>query len=149
MSSKIPHDEHPGNIIDAPQSHQDQYYKFMLRQEKLKSVIELNKVDAFLKAEEVAGLNNISEREKLLLKTLGRLYSISDLSPDYLQVKSITGGKDREEIAEKLVDKYLEHEVVKMVTDTFVGPVGSKDIISKGIAGSKTNVTKFVGSGYV
>ena len=144
--SKIHHEEHPGDvggIIDKPQSAQDQYYKFMLRQEKLKSVTALNNTDKFLQDEEVKGLSNISEREKLLLKTLGRLYSISDLSPDYLQVKSITGGRDREEIAEKLVDKYLEHEVVKMVTDQFVGPTGSKNVITSGITGSKTKLTKF------
>jgi len=144
--SKINHEEHPGDvggIIDKPQSAQDQYYKFMLRQEKLKSVTALNNTDKFLQDEEVKGLQNISEREKLLLKTLGRLYAISDLSPDYLQVKSITGGRDREEIAEKLVDKYMETEVVKLVTDQFVGPAGSKNVITSGISGSKTKLTKF------
>ena len=146
--SKIHHEEHPGDvggIIDKPQSAQDQYYKFMLRQEKLKSVTALNNISGskFLEDEEVKGLSNISEREKLLLKTLGRLYAISDLSPDYLQVKSITGGRDREEIAEKLVDKYLEHEVVKMVTDTFVGPKGGSKVITDSISGSKSKLSKF------
>lgn len=152
--SKIHHEEHPGDvggIIDKPQSAQDQYYKFMLRQEKLKSVTELNKVadSKFLEDEEVKGLSNISEREKLLLKTLGRLYAISDLSPDYLQVKSITGGRDREEIAEKLVDKYMETEVVKLVTDQFVGPKGSKNVITSGIAGSKTKLATFITGDYL
>jgi len=149
---KINFEEAPrdiGHILEKPQSAQDQYYKFMLRQEKLKSVTALNTAEKFLQDEEVKGLSNISEREKLLLKTLGRLYAISDLSPDYLQVKSVTGGKDREEIAERLVDKYLEREVVKLITNQFVGPTGSKKIITSSIAGSKTKMDAFNKGEYV
>lgn len=138
-----------GGIIDKPQSAQDQYYKFMLRQAKLGSVSALNTAEKFLEDEELKGLANISEREKLLLKTLGRLYAISDLSPDYLQVKSVTGGKDREDIAEKLVDKYLEREVVKLVTNQFVGPTGSKKILTDSITKSKTKMGEFNKGNYL
>ncbi len=40
--SKIPDEEHPLNLVDAPKSTQDQYYKYMLRQEKIKNVSALN-----------------------------------------------------------------------------------------------------------
>lgn len=135
--SKIPDEEHPLNLVDAPKSTQDQYYKYMLRQEKIKNVSALNARSSseggqFLSGEEGTALSGVNEREKLLLKTLARLYLLSDTSPEYLQVKSVVGGGDREDIAEKLVDKFMETEIVKDITDRFVAPDSGRQTLSGG-----------------
>lgn len=147
-ASKIPDEQHPLNLVDAPKSTQDQYYKYMLRQEKIKNIAALNAQGAaagggFLSADEQTALQGVNEREKLLLKTLGRLYLLADTSPEYLQVKSVVGGGDREDIAEKLVDKFMEQTIVKDITDRFVAPTSGRSVLQRGSQASRAKYDAF------
>ena len=97
----------------------------------------------FLSAEEQTALQGVNEREKLLLKTLGRLYLLADTSPEYLQVKSVVGGGDREDIAETLVDKFMEQTIVKDITDRFVAPSSGRLVLQRGSAASRARYDAF------
>ena len=130
MESSIPKDEHPNDLLNAKkQSTKDQYYSFMLRQEKLRAIENLNAEEQFLDDEETKALSSISELEKLELKVLGRLMQLSDVSPQLLQVKAITGKDSREEIAHALADMYYRKYMVEDVLNRFVAPTESKNLI--------------------
>jgi hypothetical protein len=144
MSSKLPHEDHPLDVLGKKKSSKDEYYSFMLRQEKLKQIKQLNgRGGNFLSAEEESALNAMSEKEKIELRTLARLYSLADTSPEYLQIKAITGGHSREEIAEKLTKLYMERVVVEDVLDRFISPNSAKKIISDAGSQSRTKYDAF------
>jgi hypothetical protein len=145
MSSKLPNEDHPGDIglVGKKKSSKDEYYSFMLRQERLKQIKDAQKGGAFLTAEEQAALSSMSEREKIELRTLARLYSLSDSSPEYLQIKAITGGQSREDIADKLTKLYMERVVVEDVLDRFIAPSSAKKIIADAGTSSRSRYDAF------
>lgn len=135
--NKLPDELHPsdiGSLTGDKRSSKDDYYRYMLRREKLK---ELNSVD-FLSAREKQALKATSDREKIELRCLARLYALADHSPEYLQIKSITGGDDREEIAQKLAKLYMERQLVEDVLNRFIAPSKAKDDLRKGSTLSRT-----------
>ncbi len=77
------------------------------------------------------------------LKCLARLYQLTDSSPEYLQIKSITGGHDREDIASKLTEKNMEKVQVEDVLDRFISPTSSKVIITKGNKNARARYDAF------
>jgi hypothetical protein len=145
MSSKFPNEEHPGDIgmVSKKRSSKDEYYAFMLRQERLKQIKDANKGGRFLTTEEQSALSAMSEREKIELRTLARLYSLADSSPEYLQIKAITGGHTREDIADKLTSLYMERVVVEDVLDRFIAPSSAKKIISDAGTESRSRYDAF------
>ena len=138
-TKKLPAEEHPLNLVDAPKSSQEQYYKYMLRKERLNGIKDLNILDS----DEVKSLAGVSEKERLLLKTLSRLYDLADTSPEFLQVKAVVGGGDREEIAEKLVEKFMEQEIVKDITDRFVAPTSGRAVLKDSLDKSRRKYDAF------
>lgn len=105
------------------------YYEFMLRKEKLKEIAAAGQQAGWLEADEVKALSEVSDKEKLELKVLARLYRLADSSADYLQVKTITGCDTREEIAAKLADIYYKKYITDDIMNRFVAPKTTKDKI--------------------
>jgi hypothetical protein len=106
----------------ATRSPEKAYYEFLLRKEKLAKIKDQGIAEQWLSAEEAAALETVSDKEKLELKILARLYQLADTSADYLQVKSITGCDSREEVASKLADIYYKKYVVDDIINRFVAP---------------------------
>ena len=143
MKSKAGVDEQrESNLLnDGRGSAQQKYYEFKLRTEKLKAIAadangayDANKVtepgqQAWLSRDEFTALTTISDKEKLELKILGRLYQLNDTSADYLQVKTITGSDTREEIASKLADIYYKKYVTDDILARFVDPTATRTSI--------------------
>jgi ethanolamine utilization protein EutQ (cupin superfamily) len=88
---------------------QEQYYSYMLRQEKLKNAQALGKINGG----EATALKGISDLDQLELKALARLYQLSDNSPELLQYFAITKSGTREEVAKKLAKKQLRKQLVE------------------------------------
>jgi hypothetical protein len=112
----------------------------MLRKEKLNSILSDND---FLNTDEQTALQSISTREKVELKTLARLYQLEDTSPEFLQVKAITGGRDREDIAAKLTQKYLEKVQVEDVLNRFLAPDDNRTRIRTALKTSREKYDAF------
>jgi hypothetical protein len=105
------------------------YYEFLLRKEKLLKIKEKGIAEQWLTQDEADALETVSDKEKLELKILARLYQLADTSADYLQVKSITGCDSREEVASKLADIYYKKYVVDDIITRFVAPANVKEKI--------------------
>ena len=139
-------DVHPNDLMNSKKtSAADEYYRFMLRQAKIQAFKDQRTADndKFLDDTEVAALQSVSLKEKVELKTLGRLYQLDDHSAEYLQVKAITGGHTREEIASKLADRYMEKIQVEEVLDRFTAPTANKASISAAMAESRKKYNAF------
>ena len=85
----------------------------------------------------------MGDREKIELKTLARLYALTDSSPEYLQVKAITGGDSREEIAEKLASIYMERILVENTISRFIAPTSASATINAGLQNTRNNFDLF------
>ena len=133
---------HPDDLLNSGHSKSagEEYYKFMLRKEKLNSILSDND---FLNTDEQTALQSISTREKVELKTLARLYQLEDTSPEFLQVKAITGGRDREDIAAKLTQKYLEKVQVEDVLNRFLAPDDNRTRIRTALKTSREKYDAF------
>jgi hypothetical protein len=142
-TSRLPQEEHPLDNLESRKSAKDEFYRFQLRQAKLQAVAALNQQQQFLTGQELNALNSMSEKEKVEIKALARLYSLADTSPEYLQLKAITGGKDREDIAEKLAKTFMEKTLVEDMMNRFVAPVTSKGIITGAQQTSRANFDIF------
>jgi hypothetical protein len=139
-------DVHPNDLMNSKKtSAADEYYRFMLRQAKIQAFKDQRTADndKFLDDTEVAALQSVSLKEKVELKTLGRLYQLDDHSAEYLQVKAITGGHTREEIASKLADRYMEKIQVEEVLDRFTAPTTNKTKIATAMTASRTKYDAF------
>ena len=127
----------PTNFLnDGTKSTQEAYYEFMLRQQKLGSIIGTVGPDGkagarpdWLEEKEVAALQSIGEREKLELKVLARLSGLSDSSPELLQVKQLTDCKTREECARKLAEIYYTKYTTEEIINRYVAPASTKSKI--------------------
>ena len=123
----------PNNFLnDGAKSSAEAYYDYQLRKEKLKGIADNAETAKWLSAEEKSALSEISEREKLELKILSRLMSLTDSSAELLQVKALTDCKTREECAKSLAETYLRKFEVESVLNRFVSPKTSKEILSAG-----------------
>ena len=139
-------DEHPREFVgiagEKSKGTQEEYYRFQLRQAKLARIEQLGDATGLVR-EEVAALNAMGDREKIELKTLARLYALSDSSPEYLQVKAITGGDSREEIAEKLASIYMERILVENTISRFIAPTTASATINAGLQSTRTSFDLF------
>ena len=125
-------DSRPQNFLnDSSKSAQEKYYEFQLRKEKLSQIASAGVSAGWLTSEEKTALGEVGEKEKLEMKILARLYSIADSSPEYLQVRSLTGAKDREACASALADIYYRKFTTEEVLNKFVAPTTTKDKILK------------------
>ena len=144
-NKKMPSEDHPADLLNGEHSKSaaDEYYRYKLREEKLGRIMTLNRGDAFLDQQEQAALRALSEKEKVELNCLARLCQRTDVSPEYLQIKSITGGRDREDIAAKLTEKYMEKVQVEDVLNRFISPNESRYIINQGNAAARVRYDAF------
>lgn len=102
------------------------YYEYMLRKEKLAAIAAQGLKERWLTEDETKALSEVSDKEKLELKVLARLYQLGDTSADYLQVKTITNCDTREDIAAKLADIYYKKYVTDDIINRFVAPETTK-----------------------
>ena len=116
-------------LNDGGKSAQEAYYDFQLRKEKLAGIADSA---TWLSADEKIALKAVSEREKLELKILSRLMSLTDSSAELLQVKALTDCKTREECAKSLAETYLRKFQTEDILNRFVSPKTSKEILSEG-----------------
>jgi hypothetical protein len=139
-------DEHPREFVgvagEKTKGTQEEFYRFQLRQAKLARIEQLGAATG-LAQEEIAALNAMGDREKIELKTLARLYALTDSSPEYLQVKAITGGDSREEIAEKLASIYMERILVESTISRFIAPTSASATINAGLQNTRNNFDLF------
>ena len=100
-----------GNHSSVQGSAQEQYYRYMLMKEKI-----TNKGNASVP--EV--LRATSEREEIEYKILEKLVKITESSPEFAQLVSITGSTDRFEqariLAEAVYDKVRAEQVLSFYT---------------------------------
>lgn len=138
-------DSRPQNFLnDSSKSAQEKYYEFQLRKEKLSKIAAAGVTAGWLTTAEQSALGEVGEKEKLEMKILARLYSIADSSPEYLQVRSLTGAKDRESCAAALADIYYRKFTTEEVLNKFVAPTVAKDqILKPAIAASRTEYDAF------
>jgi hypothetical protein len=111
------------NIVSSRPSRagaQEEYYSYMIRQEKLKNVgsggLQL------LTDDETKALRGISDLDQLELKALARLSKLSDNSPELLQYFAITHCSTREEVAKKLAKKQLRKQLVEEAVNKVIDP---------------------------
>ena len=139
-------DEHPREFVgvagEKSKGAQDEYYRFQLRQAKLQRILNLG-AETGLTDGEFNALNALGDHEKIELKTLARLYALTDSSPEYLQVKAITGGDSREEIAEKLASIYMERILVENTISRFIAPTTASATINAGLQSTRTTFDLF------
>jgi hypothetical protein len=101
-----------GNIIGktGESGTQNEYYAFMLRQEKIKSA---QAAGGIISASEATALQSLGDLEKWELKALARLSRLGDNSPELLQYLHITKSSTREEVAKKLAQKQYKKQLVE------------------------------------
>jgi hypothetical protein len=100
----------------------EEYYSYMLRQEKLKNVGTGDGGLAYLTADETKALKGISDLDQLELKALARLSTLADNSPELLQYFAITHCSTREEVAKKLAKKQLRKQLVEEAVNKVIDP---------------------------
>jgi hypothetical protein len=138
-------EDRPQNFLnDTAKSAQERYYEFMLRKDKLSSIATAGVSAGWLDESEKKALGDISEKEKLETKILARLYSLSDSSPEYLQVRALTDCKDREACARSLADIYYRKYTTEEVLNRFVAPeITRSKILQPALNSSRTRYDAF------
>ena len=126
---------HTGNHSSVAGSAQDQYYRYMLMKEKL-----TNRNDAIVPDV----LKATSEREEIEYQILEKLVKITESSPEFAQIVSITGSTDRFEqariLAEAVYDKVRAEQVLSFYTPD--KKVLMENFYSKTLASSQDRFTK-------
>lgn len=113
------------NVLSARPSKagaMEEYYAYMLRQEKLKNVGSGAGGLNLLTANETKALKGISDLDQLELKALARLSTLADNSPELLQYFAITHCSTREEVAKKLAKKQLRKQLVEEAVNKVIDP---------------------------
>lgn len=111
------------NVLSARPSKagaMEEYYSYMLRQEKLKNVGTGGL--GLLTDPETRALKGISDLDQLELKALARLSTLADNSPELLQYFAITHCSTREEVAKKLAKKQLRKQLVEEAVNKVIDP---------------------------
>ena len=110
-----------GDIVSKVKSSaQEEYYRYMLLEAKLKNIKAGDGADKLLTVQ--------SEREKIEMDILRNLIQITESSPEFSQVVDITGSRDRYEqarlLSEIVYDKVRSERILSFYTpskDSMVG----------------------------
>lgn len=107
-----------GDIVSSKKaSAQEEYYRYMLLEAKLKNLKAGDSVDDLLKVQ--------SEREVIEMSILRKLMNITESSPEFSQVVDITGSRDRYEqariLSEVVYDKVRAETILSFYTPEKVG----------------------------
>jgi hypothetical protein len=116
----------------------EEYYAYMLRQEKLKNVGTGGAGLGFLTSEETRALKGISDLDQLELKALARLSTLADNSPELLQYFAITHCSTREEVAKKLAKKQLRKQLVEEAVNKVIDPASLATSVKSKLDASRT-----------
>lgn len=129
------------NVLSARPSKagaQEEYYAYMLRQEKLKNVGTGGEGLGFLTTQETRALKGISDLDQLELKALARLSTLADNSPELLQYFAITHCSTREEVAKKLAKKQLRKQLVEEAVNKVIDPSSLATSVQSKLNASRT-----------
>ena len=107
-----------GDIVSSKKaSAQEEYYRYMLLEAKLKNLKAGDGVDDLLKVQ--------SEREVIEMNILRKLMNITESSPEFSQVVDITGSRDRYEqariLSEVVYDKVRAETILSFYTPEKAG----------------------------
>jgi len=107
-----------GDIVSSKKtSAQEEYYRYMLLEAKLKNLKAGDGVDDLLKVQ--------SEREVIEMSILRKLMGITESSPEFSQVVDITGSRDRYEqariLSEVVYDKVRAETILSFYTPEKAG----------------------------
>jgi hypothetical protein len=139
-----------GNVLTSKPSASgsaEQYYAYMLRQEKLKNLGGGADGLDVLDENEIKSLRGVSDLDQLELKALARLYQLSDNSPELLQYFAITKSGTREEVAKKLAKKQLRKQLVEEAVQKVLPSDKVLKIVEDTLKGSRANRGKTNGFG--
>jgi ATP-dependent protease HslVU (ClpYQ) ATPase subunit len=129
------------NVIGSTPSSkgaQDEYYAYMIRQEKLRNAVRRGQ----LGTKEAASISSISDLDQLELKALARLHDLSDNSPELLQYFAITHCSTREDVAKKLAKKQLRKQLVEEAVNKVLSPESVKKAVDSTLSATRTNRSK-------
>ena len=129
------------NILSARPSKagaMEEYYSYMLRQEKLKNVGTGGDGLGFLTGPETNALRGISDLDQLELKALARLSTLADNSPELLQYFAITHCSTREEVAKKLAKKQLRKQLVEEAVNKVIDPTSLATSVKEKLNASRS-----------
>ena len=128
-----------GNIIGktGESSTQNEYYAFMLRQEKIKAASASGGV---ITDGEAKALQSLGDLEKWELKALARLSQLGDNSPELLQYLHITKSSTREEVAKKLAQKQYKKQLVEDALSKLISPDEVRQTVQATAAQTRTRV---------
>lgn len=129
------------NVLSARPSKagaMEEYYAFMLRQEKLKNAGTGGEGLGFLSASETRALKGISDLDQLELKALARLSTLADNSPELLQYFAITHCSTREDVAKKLAKKQLRKQLVEEAVNKVIDPSSLAQSVKAKLDASRT-----------
>lgn len=100
-----------GDIVSSKSSSQEEYYKYMLLEAKLRNNADAA-ADPLLKVQ--------SEREAIEISILRNLVEITESSPEFAQISDITGSRDRYEqariLSEVVYDKVRAEAILGFYT---------------------------------
>jgi hypothetical protein len=128
-----------GNIIGktGESGTQNEYYAFMLRQEKIKSA---QAAGGIISASEATALQSLGDLEKWELKALARLSRLGDNSPELLQYLHITKSSTREEVAKKLAQKQYKKQLVEDALSKLISPEEVRQTVQTTAQTTRTRV---------
>lgn len=130
-----------GDIVSNKKaSAQEEYYRYMLLEAKLRNLKEPN-TDELLKVQ--------SEREVIEMSILRNLMAVTESSPEFAQIVDITGSRDRYEqariLSEVVYDKIRAETILSFYTpDKTKMESYFKDVTK---ASSSKRINKLVGGG--
>ena len=132
-----------GDIVSSKKtSAQEEYYRYMLLEAKLKN-LQSSDSDDLLKVQ--------SEREVIEMNILRKLMGITESSPEFSQVVDITGSRDRYEqariLSEVVYDKVRAETILSFYTPEKAGMEKYfKDLTSASAASRLSKIGGAVGS---
>lgn len=109
----------------------DEYYSYMLREQKLKKLTDQDSGNGYIGKKEVEALGGISDLEKLELKCLARLSLLGDNSPELMSYLSITSTSTRDECAKKLARKQYRKQLIASTLTQLLPEEEASQLISK------------------
>ena len=117
------------------------YFSYMTTKEKLANAATLG----VLSPSEINAINNVSELEKLELRVLARLSTLSDSSPELLYYFQITGCTDRTSCAKKIAQKSYKKSVLENAITSLLSPAEVKKEVQQSLLSSRTTVSNAFG----
>lgn len=129
-------------VSNKKASAQDEYYRYMLLEAKLKNLKDPDgNVDELLKVQ--------SEREVIEMNILRKLMSITESSPEFSQIVDITGSRDRYEQARILSEVVYDKIRAETILSFYTPDKGKMETYFKDAtkASSKVRLAKLGGAG--